>query len=48
MLASLKVRTLKKTDQRYQETKEMLDAITLIKCYLWGDNYRKKVSQIRK
>ncbi|KAJ3632489.1 hypothetical protein MTP99_009494 [Tenebrio molitor] len=26
----------------------MLDAITLIKCYLWGDHYRKKVSKIRK
>ncbi|CAH1368148.1 unnamed protein product [Tenebrio molitor] len=48
ILASLKIKSLKKTDQRYQATKEMLDAITLIKCYLWGDNYRKKVSRIRK
>ncbi|CAH1368152.1 unnamed protein product [Tenebrio molitor] len=48
ILASLKIKSLKKTDQRYQATKEMLDAITLIKCYLWGDNYRKKVSKIRK
>jgi hypothetical protein len=47
LLASLKIKTLKKTDIRYQATKEMLDAITTIKCYIWGDSYGKKVSKIR-
>ncbi|KAH0817060.1 hypothetical protein GEV33_005731 [Tenebrio molitor] len=47
ILASMKVKTLKKTDLRYQATKEMLDAIATIKCYIWGDSYQKKVSKIR-
>jgi hypothetical protein len=47
ILASMKIKTLKETDLRYQATKEMLDAITTIKCYIWGDSYRKKVSKVR-
>jgi hypothetical protein len=47
IFGSMKIKTLKKTDLRYQATKEMLDAITTIKCYIWGDSYRKKVSIIR-
>ncbi|CAH1368205.1 unnamed protein product [Tenebrio molitor] len=48
ILASMKVKTLKRTDLRYQATKEMLDAITTIKYYIWGDSYRKKVSKVRR
>jgi ATP-binding cassette subfamily C (CFTR/MRP) protein 4 len=33
-LSSMKIKTLKKTDLRYQATKEMLDAIATIKCYI--------------
>jgi hypothetical protein len=47
ILASMKVKTLKKTDLRYQATKEMLDAIATVKCYIWGNSYGKKVSKIR-
>ncbi|CAH1368157.1 unnamed protein product [Tenebrio molitor] len=47
ILASMKIKTLKETDIRYQATKEMLDAIATIKCYIWGDSYTKKVSKVR-
>jgi transcription antitermination factor NusA-like protein len=47
ILAAMKIKTLMETDLRYQATKEMLDGMTTIKCYIWGDSYRKKVSKIR-
>jgi hypothetical protein len=47
ILASMKIKTLRKTDHRYQATKEMLDGITTIKCYLLGNSYWKRVSKFR-
>jgi hypothetical protein len=48
ILAALKIKTLKTIDQIYQATKEMIDGITLIKSYIWGESYKEKVSKIRK
>ena len=44
----LRVRTLAKTDERLQTTKEVLGGISLIKYYLWGDYYQDKIQGIRK
>jgi hypothetical protein len=46
ILAALKIKTLKTTDQRYQATKEMIDGTTLIKSYIWGEVTKQKSQKL--
>ena len=44
----LKLKSLTKTDERYQLIKEALGAIKVIKMNLWEESYEKKIAKIRK
>jgi ATP-binding cassette subfamily C (CFTR/MRP) protein 4 len=48
LLIPLKTQLLRKTDERYQITKEILNGIKPLKCNVWGDVFKRKVFKCRK
>ncbi|KAJ3652702.1 hypothetical protein Zmor_018644 [Zophobas morio] len=47
LVHKLKLKSLRKTDERYQIIKEALSAIKVIKMNLWEESYEKKIAKIR-
>ncbi|KAJ3652712.1 hypothetical protein Zmor_018652 [Zophobas morio] len=47
LVRKFKLKSLKKTDGRYQIIKEALSAIKVIKMNLWEESYEKKIAKIR-
>ena len=47
-MRKLKLKSLRKTDGRYQMIKEALSAIKVVKMNLQEDSYEKKIAKIRK
>ncbi|KAJ3652676.1 hypothetical protein Zmor_018620 [Zophobas morio] len=47
VVKKLKLKSLSKTDERYQTIKEALSAIKVIKMNLWEESYEKKIAKIR-
>ncbi|KAJ3652714.1 hypothetical protein Zmor_018654 [Zophobas morio] len=47
LVRKLKLKSLRKTDARYQIIREALSAIKVIKMNLWEDSYEKKIAKIR-
>jgi ATP-binding cassette subfamily C (CFTR/MRP) protein 4 len=48
LLVPLKTQLLRKTDERYQITKEILNGIKPLKCNVWGDVFKRKLFKCRK
>jgi hypothetical protein len=48
LLIPLKTQLLRKTDERCQITKEILNGIKTLKCNVWGDVFKRKLFKCRK